>query len=69
MDSETMSHAADAFFTTKPPGKGTGLGLALCHSIIDGLDGKISMESTVGQGTRIDVYMPLNSDLDEASTA
>lgn len=47
------------FFTTKPAGLGTGLGLALCHSIIHKLGGDIRVASRVGEGTTFTVRLPL----------
>ncbi len=46
------------FFTTKDPGKGTGLGLAVCSRIIDELDGRITVESEMGRGTTFFVHLP-----------
>ncbi|MBI3479250.1 MAG: GHKL domain-containing protein [Nitrosomonadales bacterium] len=57
MDQETLSRAFEAFFTTKS--KGTGLGLALCYSIITGHGGTIEIDSTPGEGTRVQVILPL----------
>ena len=42
----------DPFFTTKPAGEGTGIGLAITHSIITAAGGEIEVESTQGEGTR-----------------
>lgn len=50
----------DPFFTTKDPGEGTGLGLALCYSIVQDLKGKMSVESTVNVGTRFFLELPLD---------
>jgi signal transduction histidine kinase len=47
------------FFTTKP--QGSGLGLAIVRKIVDAHDGHIDLETTVGQGTRFRVTLPLNS--------
>ncbi len=49
----------DPFFTTKPAGKGTGLGLSVAKSIINDHGGEISIESTEGEGTTIDIRLPL----------
>ena len=50
------------FFTTKPTGEGTGLGLSLSHDIIaQGHDGTLSVESQEGQGSTFSVALPLNS--------
>jgi PAS domain S-box-containing protein len=49
----------DPFFTTKKVGEGTGLGLSVVHGIIADLGGGIDVTSTVGQGTRIDIWLPV----------
>jgi PAS domain S-box-containing protein len=49
----------DPFFTTKPSGMGTGLGLSIVHSIVTSLGGRITVESTVGSGTRFRVHLPV----------
>ena len=46
------------FFTTKPVGVGSGLGLSICHRIISGFGGEISFETKVGVGTRFQVALP-----------
>jgi len=47
------------FYTTKPPGKGTGLGLPICQNIVQRLGGEITFESTVGKGTTFTVRIPV----------
>ena len=45
----------DPFYTTKPVGKGTGLGLFICYGIIKTMDGTIDVRSQIGNGTTIGV--------------
>ena len=48
----------DPFFTTKPVGEGTGMGLAIAHSIVDSHKGTIKVRSEVGVGTTFTVWIP-----------
>lgn len=48
----------DPFFTTKDPGKGTGMGLAIVYGIVHDYGGTVRVESQLGRGTTIHVYIP-----------
>ena len=58
---ENMEKIFEPFFSDKPPGEGTGLGLFVTRQIIDKLGGRIEVQSKVGVGTRIDVLLPNRS--------
>ncbi len=55
---ENQKQMYDLFFTTKPSGKGTGLGLPICQNIIKKLGGGFSFESETGEGTTFIVKLP-----------
>jgi two-component system cell cycle sensor histidine kinase/response regulator CckA len=58
MDKETQARAFEPFFTTKPPEKGTGLGLAMAYGFIKQSGGFIGIDSEVGRGTKVTIYLP-----------
>jgi len=57
---EAREEIFDLFYTTKPPGKGTGLGLPICRNIVGNLGGKITLDSEVGVGTTFTIQIPIS---------
>ena len=55
---EALGNIYDPFFTTKPVGRGTGLGLSLCQGVIHAHGGEITCESEPGKGTVFHVFIP-----------
>jgi two-component system, NtrC family, sensor kinase len=58
ISSENLKKVFTPFFTTKPPGRGTGLGLSVCYGIIDGMGGSLEVESEPGVGTTFLLSLP-----------
>jgi CheY-like chemotaxis protein len=58
MPPEVLEHAFEPFFTTKPVGKGTGLGLSQIFGFAHESGGEVGIESTVGKGTTVSIYLP-----------
>ncbi|NOZ08845.1 MAG: PAS domain S-box protein [FCB group bacterium] len=59
MTSEEKERCLEPFFTGKKVGDGTGLGLSVVHSIVQEFDGSITIESTPGQGTSLNILIPV----------
>jgi signal transduction histidine kinase/CheY-like chemotaxis protein len=58
MSPEVLDRAFEPFFTTKPVGKGTGLGLSQIFGFAHQSEGEVGIESEVGKGTAVSVYLP-----------
>jgi PAS domain S-box-containing protein len=58
MNEEVLSRAFEPFFTTKSDARGSGLGLAVVHGIVQSHRGEVSIESRPDVGTQVDVYLP-----------
>ena len=71
MDQATVERVFEPFFSTKPKGRGTGLGLATVYGVVTGADGSIEIYSEVGLGTTVSVLLPATDEeaVPEASPA
>ena len=58
MAPDVLARAREPFFTTKPPGVGTGLGLSLAHSFAEQSGGRLDIASTPGKGTVVTLALP-----------
>ena len=59
MDADTLRRAAEPFFTTKPLGQGTGLGLAMARSFAQASGGRLDVRSAPGRGTTVTLWLPI----------
>lgn len=63
MEEHVVTRIFEPFFSTKDVGKGVGLGLAICHGIIEAMDGSIAVRSTQGSGTIFTITVPIATDV------
>ncbi len=66
MSNETLRHLGEPFFSTKPPGRGTGLGLATAYGIVAEMKGSLTCHSRLGEGTRFTLRLPCHAASTEA---
>ena len=69
MPKETLDRAFEPFFTTRQPGQGSGLGLAVVHGVVLAHDGAVVARSAPNEGTWIGVYLPATMDALSAPAA
>ena len=67
MSDEVVQRAFDPFYTTKPLGQGTGLGLSMIYGFAKQSDGQVRISSVVGSGTAIYLFLPRHSEQEEAA--
>ncbi len=66
MAPEVLRHVFEPFFTTRDQGKGTGLGLSIVYGLVKQHNGHIRCDSTLGRGTRFQMYFPRSDETVEA---
>lgn len=64
---ENINKIFEPFYTTKPVGQGTGLGMSIAYRVIEAHNGKINVASEVGKGTKITITLPINHKIEEDS--
>lgn len=69
MDADVLARAFEPFFTTKPSGAGTGLGLSMVYGFAKQTGGDVSIDSKIGKGTGVRLYLPLAAKVAAADEA
>jgi CheY-like chemotaxis protein len=62
-----VSHAFEPFYTTKETGKGSGLGLSQVYGFVTQSGGRVHLESKLGRGTRMTLYLPTDADAQQTA--
>jgi PAS domain S-box-containing protein len=65
---DMLPHVIEPFFTTKPPGEGTGLGLAMTYRFLEAHGGSLNIESEPGRGTTVRMWLPAAPVLETAAS-
>jgi len=68
MDTTTLDRIYDPFFTTKPVGRGTGLGMTVCRDIVRAHQGTIEVTSEPGQGSRVSIELPITQEKESVNS-
>ncbi len=68
MSAQTLARAMEPFFTTKPEGQGSGLGLSMVHGFASQSGGRFEIDSQLGRGSRMSLYLPLTSHAEAAAS-
>jgi CheY-like chemotaxis protein len=68
MPPDVIEHVFEPFFTTKPEGKGTGLGLSMVYGFVKQSHGHVNIDSEVGQGTTIEIFLPRAREAEDRET-
>ncbi len=63
MPPDVVERAFEPFYTTADVGQGTGLGLSMVYGVIRQLGGTVTIESAVGAGTSVSLFMPIAPDI------
>jgi len=62
MDEATIAKAVEPFFSTKGIGQGTGLGLSMAHGLASQLEGALTIQSRLGEGTEVSIWLPASDE-------
>jgi PAS domain S-box-containing protein len=69
MSTQTRARALEPFFTTKPEGQGSGLGLSMVHGFAGQSGGRLEIDSEPRRGSRISIYLPLTARTETTASA